>query len=181
MTTCKTCNLTSPIGPWHFPLQLYLTLRMVDTFSMPSDYYFNRLEYLHLGTLASISPQYLLTTTFQITDFLCLQTITNNGQLCAFFQRPQPMEGVYPDAAKPQHCLPPQIWLLSVLVKQLTAPAWLLNFKTSYLIWCWTPPAQPQGTAPQGDQYQQPGLPHWPSECKTHLGWTGQFCPCPTQ
>ena len=53
----------------------------------------------HLGTLASISSRYLLTTTFQITDFLCVQTITNNnGWLYALLQRPQSMGGVNPDA-----------------------------------------------------------------------------------
>ena len=62
-----------------------------------------------------------------------------------------------------------------------TSPVWLLSFKSSYLRWCWTPSAQPQGTAPQGDQYQQPGVPHQPSECKTHLGQTGWFQPCPCQ
>ena len=43
-------------------------------------------------------PLYLLTTTFQITRFLCLQTITNNGWLYTLLQRPQPMGGVDPDA-----------------------------------------------------------------------------------
>ena len=51
----------------------------------------------HLGAPASVSPRYLLTTTFWLTDFLWLQIITINGQLYTFFQRPQPMRGVDPN------------------------------------------------------------------------------------
>ena len=40
------------------------------------------------------------------------------------------------------------IWLWKVLVKWLTIPAWPPSFKNSCLRWCWTPLAQPQGTAP---------------------------------
>ena len=31
----KACNPTSPAGSWHYPLQLYTTLRVVGTFNMP--------------------------------------------------------------------------------------------------------------------------------------------------
>ena len=72
--------------------------------------------------------------------------------------------------AKPEHHPPPHIQLWKVLVKQLTTPAWLWNFKSSCLRWCWTPLTQPQGTAPWEDQYQWPRLPHWLSERRTHLG-----------
>ena len=82
---------------------------------------------------------------------------------------------------KLKHHLPPCIQLWRVLVKWLTAPAWLPSFKSSYLRWCWTLPAQPQGTAPQGDQYQWPRLSHWPSDWRTSLGQAGQFWPCPSQ
>ena len=64
----------------------------------------------HLGALASVSPKYLLTTTFQITDFLCLQTITNNnGWPYALLQRPWPMGGVDPDVMGIS-------WYLSLLI-----------------------------------------------------------------
>ena len=64
--------------------------------------------------------------------------------------------------AKPQHHPPPHVWLQKVLAKQITTPAWPWppSFKSSCLRWCWTPPAQPQGTAPWEDQYQWPRIPH---------------------
>ena len=82
--------------------------------------------------------------------------------------------------AEPQHHLPSPIQPWSVPVKQLTTSVWPLSFKSSYLGWCWTPPAQSQGTLPQGDEHQQPWVPHQPSEWKTCLGKKGQFWPCPS-
>ena len=38
---------------------------------------------------------------------------------------------------------------------------------SSYLRQCWTPPAQPQGTLPQGDQHQCPWVLQWPLEQKS--------------
>ena len=51
--------------------------------------------------------------------------------------------------AKSQCHPPPHVWLQRVLVKWLTTPTWLPGLKNSCLRWCWTPPAWPQGTAPQ--------------------------------
>ena len=42
----RACNPTSPAGSWHYPLQLYTTLRVVDTFSMLLKLMFYS-EYLH--------------------------------------------------------------------------------------------------------------------------------------
>ena len=82
--------------------------------------------------------------------------------------------------AEPPCHLPPPILPWSVPVKQLTTPVWLLSFKSSYLRWHWTPAAQSQRTLPWGDQHQHPWVTHQPSEWRTHLGWRGQFQPCPS-
>ena len=44
----KTGNQTGPTGPWHFPFQVYLTLRIVKLFStLPKLLFLNRMKYLH--------------------------------------------------------------------------------------------------------------------------------------